>query len=321
MSVTTNNKTESSSIYCVKAFGAFCVICIHCNLSPLLFPIIRTAVPIFFMISGYFLYNGNNEEAIRHSILTLKKITWLTVYANIFYYICFCCPDDLLPINGVADLLSLIFGGGKIGYHLWYLNTLIFTLLTIVLFLKIRKIHILWMAIPLLVSFGLITGKYNFLFSSLPNALFISRNFITMGIPCFGIGWLLRKYEKRITTFKYPVLLLSVITGFSIAETTFLINHNWVNGDYIITTIPLAAAILLVSIIYPNMGNGIIRHIGKYLATGIYVFHIFILYIVENINNDYLHFSAYMIPILTFIFSAAFVLIWSKASEAACIKK
>ena len=53
-----------SSLYVLKAICAFLVVIIHFPMKYgyYFYPIVRIAVPCFFMISGYFLYSDNREK-------------------------------------------------------------------------------------------------------------------------------------------------------------------------------------------------------------------------------------------------------------------
>ena len=63
----------------IKCISAFFVICIHCTLQYsgkigiAIDGIIRVAVPIFFLISGYYSYFEDNEVAKKYSF-TQKKV-------------------------------------------------------------------------------------------------------------------------------------------------------------------------------------------------------------------------------------------------------
>lgn len=177
------------SVFCLKAIGAFFVVCIHCYEPWQIFPIIRTAVPFFFMISGFFCYKGDSETSLNACIKALKKILWITLYANIFYYISVCFPVNAFPIHSIKTFLKFIFIGDILGDHLWYLNAYIEVLITVILAIKYHILKWLWAAIPIGWILGLILGKYEFLFPDLPNDLILSRNFFTTGIPCFGMAF------------------------------------------------------------------------------------------------------------------------------------
>lgn len=307
-----------SSIYCLKALGAFFVICVHCFEPWQIFPIIRTAVPFFFIISGFFLYRENPDEAYNKCVNTFKKVFWITLYANIFYYLCYNVPLNAFPFKSIKSIIGFIAFGGSFGHHLWYLNAYLEALFIIIIFLKLRVLRYLWWCIPICMIFGLCTGKYEFLFPSLPNNLIYSRNFITTGIPCFGIGWLLKKYSCRLLEiFKYPILLtviLLLLSELEICSLKFL--GHFLKGDYIITTFPLAASMVLAGVKYPLIGrNSMIEYVGKKYSTYIYIFHVFVLKTFLILNKETLGLPSITYPFIVFALTILFIIIWKRCSN------
>lgn len=73
-------KNENSPIYILKGICAILVVLIHTDffLKPLWTPIYRTSVPIFYMISGYYLLNKEysiNQETIKRQLKKIIKYT------------------------------------------------------------------------------------------------------------------------------------------------------------------------------------------------------------------------------------------------------
>lgn len=307
-----------SSIYCLKALGAFFVICIHCYKPWIIYPIIRTAVPFFFMISGFFLYREDSEQALQKCIHAFKKVAWITLYANLFYYLCFFVPSDLWPFKDLESVIDFLYVGNTLGHHLWYLNAYLEAMIVIMIALKFKVLKYLWYLIPLFVLWGLMTGNYHFLFPYLSDDIILSRNFYTMGIPCIGIGWMMRKYSPQLLKrISYPIVLCAAILVISELEIILLkyAGHT-VIGDYFITTYLVAASMMLIGVKYPLLGkNSIIEKIGKTYSTDIYIFHVFILLLFIPLNEKYmgLHPSTY--PFIGFIFTYLFIRIWKKCSQ------
>lgn len=313
-----NSNLKFSSIYCLKALGAFFVICIHCFGPWPIFPIIRTAVPFFFIISGFFLYRENQDEAYYKCINTFKKILWITLYANIFYYLCYDVPINIFPFKSIKSIIYFIAVGGSLGFHLWYLNAYIEALFIIIICLKFRILNYLWRWIPLCILWGLCTGKYEFLFPYLPNNLILTRNFFTIGIPCFGIGWLLKKYSYRLLEiFKYPILFTLLLLFLSEVEIFSLkFSGHFLVGDYLITTFPLAAFMVLIGVKYPLIGkDSMIEYAGKKYSTYIYIFHIFVLRMFSIFNTKVLGLPSITYPFIVFVLTILFIIIWKKCSH------
>lgn len=307
-----------SSLYCLKALGAFLVVCIH-SFSPwFLFPIVRTAVPFFLIISGYFLYSQDENQALQRCISAFKKIFWITLYANLFYYLCFRIPDDLFPFKKVTQFVLYIVTGERMSSHLWYLNAYLEALLIIIVALKFKKLKLVWYSIPVGILIGLLAGRYNFFFDSESLSVLLSRNFFTVGIPCVGIGWLLHKYypllSKKLST---PATLALILFALSIAEMLILhFTTSISSGDYLITTIPLSALTVYLCLKYPSLWkNTVIETIGKKYSTNIYIFHIFILTIYRIFKHHTWDIPTFLSPFIVFFLTILFIKLWGKCSN------
>lgn len=317
-----DSSSRYSSVYCLKALGAFFVVCIHCGIGGPFYPIIRTAVPFFFMISGYFIYRDDTAESINRCISSLKKIAWLTLYANIFYYLCYFFPERIIPFSDFKDLLSGIFIGNNFGGHLWYLTSYIEVLILVIAALRFRFLTLLWWLIPVFAVTGLLLGKYAFLLP-LPDwpdetYFMLNRNFLTMGVPCFGIGWLMRKYrDALLRAISLPIALTLMLLILSVSEIWCISRTGELRpGDYIVTTLPLAASMLLVALKFPRLGaDSLVEKIGKNYSTYIYIFHIFILRICFSVSRTYFHIAGFVITVVAFIFTLLFSMIWLKAGK------
>lgn len=314
--------TQLSSINCLKLIGAFLVVCLHCfpkifwsnTVVYYVYPLFRMAIPLFLIISGYFLYDMDKVKFMKKCKRALVKMLWITLFANIFYFI-----TNPIYFDDYASALRFIFIGGS-SYHLWYLNTYIETLLCLMLFLKLRKIKGLLLLSPFFYLLGLCLGTYSIIFNLNPSSDFY-RNFITIGIPCVGAGYLLKQYqEKIIYLFSRPlllflfILLLSEIEAFILR--TYLYSQAF-SGDFYVCSILLGVSTVILAIKYPWIGNNtLIDRLGKNKSLLIYIFHVIVL---RKINVYFQHYqvdlSPYLLPLLVFVVTLIFVNIWQKASE------
>ena len=81
------NSNRNESIDILKAICALLIVCIHIQvpnpLNLLLLPVTRIAVPIFFMITGYYYdFNAEKKKKNRQIIHIIK----LVIGANLFYF-------------------------------------------------------------------------------------------------------------------------------------------------------------------------------------------------------------------------------------------
>lgn len=272
-----------SSIFCLKIICAFFVVCIHFPIygKEYLFPLLRMAVPIFFMISGYFLYSADRNTAIARCKKSLKKVTLLTLLANAVYCIPLFIsilrkPGTIFPIYDFSSGIKFLLFGDTIAFHLWYFTAYIETLLMVIVIFRFKKEKMLFYLIPFCLILNLLLEQYSSSFFG-DN---LSRNFFTIGIPCFGLGWLIRKKEdlilrKNAGKLGIGVLILLV---FSYAEWVFLQSTPGVaTRDIFIFTVPLAISVLLFCLAHKEWGkSSFIENAGKKYSANIYIYHYFV---------------------------------------------
>lgn len=131
----TNNRQYNIDI--LRLICALLVVCIHCtsySLRQYILPITRIAVPIFFIISGYFLYSNDNEQTKLKIKRSIKKLTKIYTISLIIFLI-YAFMDGLA--NNDSNAIKL--GPWKIfifitncsspffpyDFHLWFLIALI----------------------------------------------------------------------------------------------------------------------------------------------------------------------------------------------------
>lgn len=306
--------TKYSSIYFLKCIGAFFVICIHVLLFysnipaiTLLTPLFRTAVPLFFAISGYFLFRSDRDQAIAQCKKTLRRIIWITIYAYILFFIC--KPDSFNSLKII--LYYIIFGYD----HLWWLNAYIETLICFIILLKLKQLRIIWIIAPIFFAYGLTRCCYAWLVDS-SYSLWISRNGLTLGIPFVWLGWQIRKHKELILSkTTRPRLATLIVIALAFSETEVFLLRPY-TGDFYISTLLLVTAIFLLAIKYPTFAaDTAFERIGQHYSLYIYIFHFIIIYQLNSLFPAFFSFTPYyLIPLIVFFLTLAFVYVWRQAS-------
>ena len=315
MNTPVETRKEYSSIHCLKALGAFFVVCIHTCRTIETEALIRTAVPLFFMITGFFLYNEDGNIARKNLKKSLKRIFWLTVYANVFYYMVFFLPHDICPLKNWRDVERLIIFGDFFETHLWFLTAYVEVVVLILFAYKFRFLKLLWCMIPIFLALGLLLGKYSIFLPEGSEGLLRSRNFLTIGLPCFAVGWFLHKYQQQfLKAFPYPLLILVALILLSYGEEYWL---SWLSGqeillgDLLITTLPISFMLMLLGVKHQDWGKGtFFEKIGKKYSTGIYVYHMFILYFLSIISEKYFEINSILMSFVCYAVTLGFVMVW-----------
>lgn len=340
MNIIETQKKGISSLYVLKALCAFFVVVIHFSsrYGYYLYPIIRTAVPCFFMISGYFLYSDNRENMMSKLIKAFRKTLTITIFAYLFYFIVRIVISSILKEDDMnfhmTSLLGYIIAGPSIWGtgHLWYLVAYLETLLITLFLVWSRSLKLVWILIPLGLIVNMIVGVYGFILP-LPSDLniddifrvMLSRNFFTIGIPAFSIGLIIRKYNQVIIQFvskQYIWIIFVLLMLLSMIEfiALFRFYSSALPGDALISTTPLAACAVIICLHYKDFGsNSIFETIGKKYSTDIYIYHMFVRLVIVKIvvallnrvsgyNYEFMY-SAIVIFFATLIF----VIIWQKS--------
>ena len=315
----------------LKAICAFFVVCIHVTfqgeLGTGVASLARFAVPVFFMITGFFYDKtvSNNKE--KHQ---LKKILILLIVSNVLYYL-------LMGFKAVSEgsfskyaaetftlksLFEFLVFNKTLSYgHLWYFGAILYVLL---IFFVLRKFVPQWekaayIITPILLVCNFVLGGYSFLKENEYDANIVVRNFLLTGFPCFTIGMFLKKYEKKTEFIKnsniLSVLLIAVFIATVFLEKMILTRLNATpNREVYISSILLAA--VLVIVFSKESWNGgrlkIAKTIGRKYSSLIYIFHpIFISFVGNaalklNLKSLYLPIAPIAIFAATTVFAACY---------------
>lgn len=337
MSNEKNMVERYSGIDALKFLCAFLVVCIHQPfpgaIGKYFVAISRIAVPIFFMITGFF-YNSEDNREKKQVVKLLKIILVASVLYFVWNFIIGIAKfivggsiDSLTevfrPFNGKSILKFLLFNESPFAGHLWYLNAIVYVFCVVILFKKVKLFKLLYLITPLLLCIDLIFGKYSIaVFGREFNILYV-RNFLFVGIPYFIIGNAIRgaytKGKLNIRPRKHVLviaLLLSVML--CVIEKYILLSFN-INAarDHYISTTLLACVVfvLFLSISSVNIYKlKLLSDIGRNNSLDIYIIHpivIFVLSIVSKILGIEKVYS-YIAPVLVFGVSILLSLIYRK---------
>lgn len=263
-----------SSLFILKAIAAFCVVVIH---YPLAFryefyPLIYTATPLFFVITGYFLYKDNTKAIIDSSKRQLRKIIRITLIASLVYYIYKIVIALIegsgfpLPFYSIYDVLIWLIFGFNFSGPLWYMTALCWTLLIIVILYKLGWQKLLYLTPLAFILYNVILA-YPLRDITLP--WYYETNFISSGLPWVSTGMFIKKYESRIqlkiiwAAFAIVVILRYIEQYYFVgAEPRAMIN------------IPLVIIIFVLCLRYKSFGkDSFLAKLGKTHSTNIYLYH------------------------------------------------
>ena len=253
----------------------------------------RIAVPCFFIINGYFVASIiENGRLVKKYLLKflLIYIVWLTIYTP-FY--------NGYSQGGLSSTPSL--GLQFIRFfmpwlHLWY----ILALLEGVLFLYIlKRFKIKDRALLLFALLSYFYGsalQYAYLLDiDIPDADYITRNFVHFGFPFIFLGYYTHKkglvekkfgYKTIALLFLFIVLLIESYVAYTFGKLTELY--------FMLPFLCLMVFIVIMQIKLPE--SAVSNYISK-LSGSVYFSHVLVIYVITQIFPDISH-TVLFFPIL-----------------------
>jgi len=251
-------------------------------------PVLRCAVPFFFMVSGWWLADNDmarvkarlNRQARRISLLlALSGAAFFAM--NIAYSVLiektgFAAPfRTLLDYRSIASFLAfnntdLFWPGGSA--HLWFLAGLLYVLLFLRLALEHLPLHRLYYLVPVLLA------------AAAPLAMFaargieagqdrdmITRNFFFTGIPCVLLGMWLRQNERKLR--RLPNWAVAALP-FACAGLCLLERLPLLRNPFELARILFAASLVLLSARFPAVtGRTFLPRWGERYSLMVYIIH------------------------------------------------
>lgn len=256
-------------------------------------PIIRCAVPIFFMISGYYTYGKNNlNDAIKKRIIYMLKIF---AWSFLLYATCFIVVNKKDSLEHQQILYShkfLLFQAIPYGMHLWYLHAYIYVLIILLIVEKFNLYKWLFHATPILLITALIIGKYSDYFGG--KELHIhTRNFLFTGLPFFAIGMIIKQCKKLPNQYITIILcLISYIVGI------FEVIHAKGGGDWYASTIILSTSIFILFLNTKQTRDNIFSKIGREDSLYIYLLHFLFAIFISIVGKQIPYLPYYSAPLV-----------------------
>ena len=309
-----SHKEINYSLNFFKCIAIFAVICIHCDIysrgftGEMIVSFARFAVPLFFLISGFYSYIENDNEAISKYKVRIIRLIKLLIASNIIYFIFNCYSESdfnisasLIYMFNISNCFDyIIFNISPTSEHLWFIEALIYCY---ILFFAMRKMKInndkLYIFIPLLlvgcISIGEISHLMGFNFES-----FYYRNFLFMGFPFFILGYFIHDKQEMFTNIsdKYIFGIIILSSCLTIFETIKAGRVSLYIGTIFLTTM-----LFVWCVKYPEkLDFKIMGFIGGSLYPLMYVLHIMtIRFLVIDFNLDI---RSYFAPFIIFFITA-----------------
>lgn len=326
----TNKIPRADNIDILKACCAFLVICIH---APFLgafgeyFTVLaRSAVPIFFMITGYFYSDTVQKNRERKQI---KKIFVLTVEANLIFllwdlFMWIICEKNVAVFFQntftIKNLVKFFFlNESPLSGHLWYLGAILYVLVIVLVADKFKGRKLLYYITPVLLLGDLLLGKYSIIVFHKEFPYIIVRNFLFVGVPYFCIGCLIRELNEKGNLSRHEKILVPLILLFfmtSLFEHFILVKLNMnATRDHYISTTFLAISIFIYTLLNRGQTKLLLNPmamIGKRYSTGLYIIHPIFIEVLDVAAGNIGILGGvyrYIAPIIVYISTLCFLII------------
>ena len=279
------------------------------------------AVPFFFLVSGYYLSLNVSAGKTEYVSRQLKKIGELFISSNVFYAISISVlmlifHDDLAGfwkkcLTWESIFNFFVLNEPPFGYHLWYLGAILYVLFIFNILIIKNKINRLVLYMPLFLILAIVLGVYSKVIFKNDFPIYVSRNFLHVGIPSIAIGYMLPSVlNKKQHLHRYAWLSIIVFSMAIVVERFILHRLGYMStGSIFIFTVPLAVSIFMFATTDEHVHSSaimkIMADIGRYDSANIYIYHLLFVIILNYLNlsknNIYMHTK----PILVFILSLA----------------
>lgn len=319
---------EIKSLQMLKAFCAIFIICLHVLFQGRnhIVPIIKVAVPCFYMISGYFLADNQGNINLFRVKKQFKKLIKLTITTNLVYYIVLSCiHKEFLDIFDLGTLLRLFLYGDVLDVPLWFMTAYIEALALVLILFKFKEtIEINLSLLPiitLLLATALITGRYSSITGCQYDELFY-RNVFNSAIPFMYYGAIIRKYYNRISCISNNTILILFISLLVLSYMEYGFQYLYPQycgiGDLNFFTIPLAIIIFIYCL--NHQSSNLIKYewciyIGREYSTYIYLYHWLILGLLWFYYEPFMLKKETIIPVIVIILSVLLAAIIKRLSS------
>lgn len=214
---TVSGRVPVHSLYVLKTLLAFAVCVLHSPLDVPFFCLPGATVDVFFLISGYFLYNPDLSKVQSAVKKSAHKLLITILILQLFYSIYMrelglIYLEQFPPLETpIPWLLWLLQGYSPIAPgHLWFLQALLYAELAFGLFLRLTKGRWIPILFPLLIGLGLL-GPFRPILFGQESSIFMF-NFVTRALPYLALGYYIHKNEEVLLRYRwisiYAVLVI-----------------------------------------------------------------------------------------------------------------
>lgn len=310
---------RNSTIDLARLIASFFIVAVHVgyytDYSPYVGDVFRSsarwALPLFFLITGYFIGVSKDENFPKR----VNKILGIFITSSIIFI-----PYAILKkveqgavslvqiLPSILSVDSLLYGDY---FHLWFLPALIIGMLLAKFAIDNIKPNIaLWLS-GLLLLLTWLSDLYAF-FDKGESYFYFFR--VLVSFPLVYIGYYLARNPLSITREWSAIIFLGsvVLMVFEVSFLTKVTGHDGLERQFPLFC-ALAATMLLCWCVKAKVPENFFSRMGERYSLGIYLFHPIFLPITKILLTKTLGYDSFIHLILTFISTVGSMIILDKA--------
>lgn len=286
-----------------KGIACFGVVFAHTRfpvytLDGVLQTMIRFAVPLFFMISGYFCYGEDRDVVEKKLPAKIKRIFWINLGGCFYYFVMQLAiavfgdshgsMADVLErfhmlFNGKTMIEWLVFNQDPFVRIMWFTSALLYCYLLFWLINHFNFYRLFYGLIPMLLAAHLVLGNLFTLYGVEINKLYY-RNFLLFGLPFFMLGnWIHKNQEYILEKLTVGKCQLTIVLGLLIGiGEWFLVERR----EMYLGSLLVVINIFLLTLYQPEKKeNSYLTKIGADYSLFIYIVHYSLIVVTERISD------------------------------------
>lgn len=308
-----NEVKRNTMLNLLKGFACIGVVLIHVTFPGMIGEIIKFAsayaVPVFFLIAGYYAF-GKNEDTIKRRLIKIVKIFIFAYFVFFIFNALIAFKNDeimeWLASNYTIKELAKYVLFCTIGFAipLWYLIAQIETYIFWYFTVKLKKENLIVRILPILFILQVILTSFC---ETNELAWFWKINFVTRSLTWFALGYYLHTVpEEKINKFSDKEIIACALIGLTIViiPIAFGLKIKFSSVGYI----PYATALFVMALKHAEKSIcKPLEYLGDKLSLWVYIFHVptssVIKMIMKRLVNNNTESGAYLWihPILTLL--------------------
>lgn len=295
----TNIREHNHCIDFVKGIACIMVVFLHVPfpewVDTVVRPVARFAVPFFFMISGFYLYNPDRAVVSKKMPKKIRRILFLAIFAFCIYTAEAIVFDVIVNKQPLLEFFfenfsvkfwmkfilcndAILVGGG--GVIVWYLWATVYCYLILWIVNKFNLYKYIYWLIPVLIIAHItisLTRNYLFPIGDVEFQDYYVRNWLFAGLPFMLLGcYIAENKEALISRFNNPICLLFAFLSMALscAESLFYGKLLEVELEVYLFTCPFTFFLFIFAV--KNSSYAIwkpMAYIGAKLSLFVYIMH------------------------------------------------